>query len=368
MIVVKGTYNSAKVFTNDLEDTAAKQIKELLEQEFVEGLKIRIMPDVHAGAGCTIGTTMTLEDKVVPNLVGVDIGCGVEVVRLGKQKPDYRSLDELIYRGIPSGFKIRKREHPFLKNVAIDRLICKNKAKLNMDRAKKSLGTLGGGNHFIEIGENEKGEFYLLIHSGSRNIGLQVALYYQKLAQKKQKGKGIPRDLTYLEGKDTENYLHDMALMQNYAEWNRRAMAQIILDGLGYENLGRFSTIHNYIDIEEAILRKGAVSAKKGEIFLLPMNMRDGSFICRGKGNPDWNYSAPHGAGRILSRTQARKKLSLKEFKTSMEGIYTTSAQNRTLDEAPRAYKKMHEILENVEPTLEVLHHLKVRYNYKATN
>lgn len=366
MIELAGTYNSAKVFTKELEETAAKQIKELLEQEFVQGLKIRIMPDVHAGAGCTIGTTMTLKDKVVPNLVGVDIGCGVEVVELGKIEEDYRGLDELIYRNIPSGFKTRRKEHPFLEKVPLDQLLCKNKTKINMDRARKSLGTLGGGNHFIEIGEDEEGGFYLLIHSGSRNIGLQVALYYQKLAQKKLRGKGIPRDLAYLEGEDMQHYLHDMTLMQNYADWNRRAMAQVILQGMGYQSQGRFSTIHNYIDMEERILRKGAVSAKKGEIFLLPMNMKDGSFICRGKGNADWNFSAPHGAGRSLSRTQARKELSINEFKKAMEGIYTTSAGGPTLDEAPEAYKEVAEILENVQPTLEVLHHLKVRYNYKA--
>lgn len=366
MIQLKGTYNQAKVFTKVLEETAAMQIKELLEQEFVQGLKIRIMPDVHAGAGCTIGTTMTLKDKVVPNLVGVDIGCGVEVVELGTKKPDYRALDEVIKRNIPSGFKTRRNPHRFLEHVPLDQLLCKEKAKINLDRARKSLGTLGGGNHFIEIGEDEEGRFYLLIHSGSRNIGLQVAQYYQGLAQKNHKNTSLPRDLAYLEAKEAKNYLHDMAIMQSYAQWNRRAIAQEILEAMSLDSLGRFSTIHNYIDVEAGILRKGAVSAKEGEIFLLPINMRDGSFICRGKGNADWNFSAPHGAGRLLSRTQARKELSLKEFKRAMEGIYTTSAGSRTLDEAPKAYKEVADILEQVEPTLEVLHHLKVGYNYKG--
>lgn len=366
MILLRGSFNEAKVFTDQLEDTARKQIKELLEQRFVKGSKIRIMPDVHAGAGCTIGTTMTIEDKVVPNLVGVDIGCGVEVVKLGPEKLDYDKLDRLIRREVPSGFKTRRDPHPYLKNVDLRKLKCKDKAKLNIDRAEKSMGTLGGGNHFIEIGQDENGVYYLLIHSGSRNIGLQVAQYYQKLASRKRKD--VPRDLAYLEGQDTKDYLHDMALMQNYAHWNRRTMAQVILEGMGLEGLERFDTIHNYIDMDSMILRKGAVSARKGEKFLLPMNMRDGSFICIGKGNGDWNYSAPHGAGRILSRTQARKRLSLEQFRKDMKGIHTTSVGGRTLDEAPQAYKDSEEILAHVKPTLDLLHHLKVVYNYKSAN
>lgn len=368
MIRLKGTYNEAVVFTDELEETAARQIKELLEQEFVQGLRIRMMPDVHAGAGCTIGTTMTVKDKLVPNLVGVDIGCGVEVVRLGKVSVDYQALDELIQRDIPSGFRTRQGEHPYLTQVPLEKLRCKEKARINMDRARKSLGTLGGGNHFIEIGEDEQGCMYLLIHSGSRHIGLQVAGYYQREAQKHQRNRNIPRDLAYLEGQEAKDYLHDMGLMQGYAHWNRRAMAQVILEGMGLEALERFDTVHNYIDIEEGILRKGAVSAKKGEIFLLPMNMRDGSFLCRGKGNPEWNFSAPHGAGRILSRTQAKKELSLQDFREDMKGIYSSSVERRTLDEAPEAYKQMEAILRQVEPTLEIMGHLKVRYNYKASD
>ena len=366
MILLKGSFNEAKVFTDNLEDTARSQIKELLEQDFVKGLKIRIMPDVHAGAGCTIGTTMTIEDKVVPNLVGVDIGCGVEVVRLGKAEPDFEGLDRLISREVPSGFKTRRDPHKFLDEVDLKKLRCKESAKINIDRAEKSLGTLGGGNHFIEIGQDREANYYLLIHSGSRHVGLQVANYYQKLAAKKRKD--LPRDLAYLEGQDTRDYLNDMALMQSYAHWNRRAIAQVIIDGMEFAAFERFDTIHNYIDMEMKILRKGAVSAKKGEKFLLPMNMRDGSFICIGKGNRDWNYSAPHGAGRILSRTQARRSLSLEDFKKDMEGIYSTSVRGKTLDEAPDAYKESKEILGYVEPTLEILHHLKVVYNYKSAD
>ncbi len=365
MILIKGTFNEAKVFTDDLEETARLQIRELLEQDFVRGSKIRIMPDVHAGAGCTIGTTMTIEDKLVPNLVGVDIGCGVEVVELGRVELDFQRLDRLIKSSIPSGFKTRRDPHPYLAEADLSKLLCKGE-KMRLDRAERSLGTLGGGNHFIEIGQDEEENYYLLIHSGSRHLGYQVAGYYQKLAAKKNKK--VPRDLAYLEGQDSRDYLSDMQLMQDYAHWNRRAMAEVILRGMGFEALSRFDTVHNYIDMESKILRKGAVSAKKGEVFLLPMNMRDGSFICRGKGNSDWNYSAPHGAGRILSRTQARKDLEVRDFHEDMKGIFSTSVGPRTLDESPRAYKEAEDILRHVEDTLEILRHLRVVYNYKSSN
>ena len=365
MILIKGSFGEAKVFTLDLEDTARKQIKVLLEQDFVKGQKIRVMPDVHAGAGSTIGTTMTLGNKLVPNLVGVDIGCGVEVVKLKDKGIDFGELDRTISRYVPSGFKTRRDPHPYIARVELDKLRAKD-PKFKLDRARKSLGTLGGGNHFIEIGQDEEGFNYLLIHSGSRHLGLQVANYYQKLAARKRGD--LPRDLAYLEGQDTRDYLNDMKIMQDYAHWNRRAMAQVILEVMGLEAIERFQTIHNYIDLDRMILRKGAVSANEGEVFLLPMNMRDGSYICRGKGNEDWNYSAPHGAGRILSRTQARRSLELDQFRRDMEGVYSSSVRGKTLDESPRAYKKAQDILAQVEPTLEILHHLRVIYNYKSAD
>lgn len=369
MIIIEGLYNKAKVFTSDLEPTAREQIKTLCDQPFVKGSKIRIMPDVHAGAGCPIGTTMTITDKVVPNLVGVDIGCGMHTLQLEEDQLDYPKLDRLIKSEIPSGFAIRKTPHHFMKQIDLTKLRCrengKNDQKLNLGRARLSLGTLGGGNHFIEVNQNEKGQLYFVIHSGSRNIGLQVALHYQRKAS--QLNPQQPRDLAYLEGKLMEDYLHDMKIMQKFARFNRKAMADIIVDGMNWKVEDTFITIHNYIDLEQMMLRKGAISAAKNEKVLIPLNMRDGSLICIGKANPDWNESAPHGAGRIMSRTQARKELSLKEFHQSMAGIYTSSVRRGTLDESPMAYKPIDHLLEYLDQTAEILHHVKPTYNFKAS-
>ncbi|NLC89059.1 MAG: RtcB family protein [Clostridiaceae bacterium] len=368
MIIISGKYNAAKVFANYLEPTAREQIQTLCDQPFVAGSRIRIMPDVHAGAGSTIGTTMTITDKVVPNLVGVDIGCGMETIRLADKEIDWGRLDRLIREKIPAGHDIRKRPHPYLEAIDLSKLRArqggKNDAKLKMDRAYLSLGTLGGGNHFIEGNRDEEGRLYLVVHSGSRHIGLQIAQHYQKLAQKEQPHS--LRDLAYLQGQSMDDYCHDMQVMQRYAVLNRKAMIDVIVRNMELELAEDFTTTHNYIDMENMILRKGAISAQAAELALIPFNMRDGSFICRGLGNQDWNCSAPHGAGRIMSRSRARKELSLKNLHEDMVGIYTTSVKISTLDESPAAYKPMEEISGLIKDTVDVLHHIKPEYNFKA--
>ncbi|HOB35713.1 MAG TPA: RtcB family protein [Bacillota bacterium] len=385
MLEIRGKYNTAIVFADNIEESAARQIKELCDQEFVRGSKIRIMPDVHTGAGCTIGTTMTVTDKVVPNLVGVDIGCGLEVARLARDSLDLARLDKLIRERIPSGFAVRKREHPFNEEIDLDQLRCRD--HVDLDRARLSIGTLGGGNHFIEVNKDSQGKLYLVIHSGSRHLGLEVANYYQREAYRqlleqagpslgehlsgKQRKKlqkqavGIPRALAYTSGRLFADYIHDMKIIQRFAALNRRAMVWEILRGMDLEVTEQFTTIHNYIDTDRMILRKGAVSAQRGEKLIIPINMRDGSLICIGKGNPDWNYSAPHGAGRLMSRTEARRSLSLSQYRELMEGIYTTSVNKNTLDECPLVYKPMAEIIENVQDTVEILEIIRPVYNFK---
>lgn len=394
MLELKGKYNTAKVFTDNIEQEAIAQIIELCNQEFVKDSVIRIMPDVHSGAGCTIGTTMTIKDKVVPNLVGVDIGCGMHVSILKEKDIDLATLDKIIYDYIPSGFDIRSKEHKYCKEIAISDLKCKNHVDLN--RAMLSIGTLGGGNHFIEINRDEDGTLYLVIHSGSRHLGKQVAEYYQKLAikaltdTKKQKEELIKRlkaegrqqeiqaelnkiqppkikqDLAYVEGQNFDDYIHDMKIVQEFAVWNRKAMADEIITRLGLTVKDEFSTIHNYINTETMVLRKGAISAQKSEKVIIPINMRDGSIIAIGKGNEDWNCSAPHGAGRLMSRKKAKETLSLEEFAETMKDIYTTSVNQSTLDESPMAYKPIDEILENIKDTVEVYKIIKPIYNFKS--
>ena len=362
---IKGKYNIARVFTPNIESDTIDQIKTLCDQGFTKDSKIRIMPDVHIGVGCTIGTTMTIKDKVVPNLVGVDIGCGVEVVKLKNTHIELEKLDKLIYAKIPSGFKIRQKEHRYNEQIDLGKLRCKK--KVNLNRAKLSIGTLGGGNHFIEANKDSKGNVYLVVHSGSRNIGNEVARYYQKEASKNAEG-DIPKTLAYIEGSLFDDYIHDMKIIQEYATINRKAIIDEIIKGMGFKVKEAFTTIHNYIDTDDMILRKGAVSSKKDETFLIPINMRDGSLICRGKGNPDWNYSAPHGAGRLMSRKEAKNSLTLTEFKKTMKGIYTTSVNTRTLDECPYAYKPMDEIIKNTEDTLQIVDRIIPIYNFKAAD
>ncbi len=400
MQIITGKYNSAKVYTEAVEETAYKQIKTLCDQEYVKESKIRIMPDVHAGAGCTIGTTMTIQDCIVPNLVGVDIGCGMETILVRNSHIELQKLDKLIYDKIPSSYNIRESAHRYNDEIDLTELRCKTEGKINLDRAVRSLGTLGGGNHFIEANKDEEGNIYLVIHSGSRHLGLEVANFYQEQAYKALNGNTaadisrlitdyraagrekeiqtaiealkaqvhteIPKPLAYVSGQMMEDYLHDMKLIQRFAMLNRKAMMDELIRGLKLKPVEEFTTIHNYIDTDRMILRKGAVSAKKGEKLLIPINMRDGSLICTGKGNEDWNYSAPHGAGRLMSRSKAKNTFTVSEFKKQMKGIYTTSVNTDTLDECPMAYKDMEDIVNNIGDTAEIVHIIKPIYNFKA--
>lgn len=400
MKIVEGQFNTAKVFTDIVEDVAISQIKSLCDQEYTQGSKIRIMPDVHAGAGCTIGTTMTITDKVVPNLVGVDIGCGMETIQIKNSYIELSKLDKLIYEKIPSGYNIRKKAHQYNDEINLNELRCKLEGKINITRAILSLGTLGGGNHFIEANKDENGKIYIVVHSGSRHLGLEVANFYQEQAfkslngntnldiaklieeykaagrekdiqsavneLKKQIKTQIPKDLAYLTGQLMEDYIHDMKIIQKFAMLNRKAMMDEIIRGMKLKVEDEFTTIHNYIDTENMILRKGAVSAKNGEKLLIPINMRDGSLICIGKGNEDWNFSAPHGAGRLVSRNQAKNSYTLSEFKKQMDGIYTTSVNEDTLDECPMAYKGIDDIVNNIGDTVEIVKMIKPIYNFKA--
>ena len=367
MLEIKGVYTTAKIFTDTLEASARGQIQALCSQPLAEGSKIRIMPDVHPGKGCTIGTTMTVTDKVVPNMVGVDIGCGMLTVKLKEKRIDLPKLDSFIRQNIPHGRNLRERPHRSHGRLDVYNLRCVK--KVDIRRSKESLGTLGGGNHFIEIDQDDQENLYLIIHTGSRNLGLRVAEYYQNRAYQSLGGRGqseIPYELSYLTGQDMANYLHDMEFMQCFADLNRTIIKEVILDGMHLTEEDTFTTVHNYIDTESMILRKGAVSARKGERLLIPINMRDGSLICIGKGNEEWNCSAPHGAGRLMSRKAAFHDLSMDEFRKEMEGIYTTSVGRDTLDECPMAYKDMSAIVDNIGPTAEIKKIIRPIYNFKA--
>lgn len=365
MITLTGKYNTAKIFTDTIESSAEGQIQKLLDLECISGSQIRIMPDVHAGAGCTIGTTMTITDKVIPNLVGVDIGCGMLTVKLRDKRLDLPKLDSFIHNNIPAGFAIRSNPHKYLDETSIDELYCQK--QVDMERGRCSLGTLGGGNHFIEIDKDDEGNLYLVIHTGSRHIGLQTAKYYQDAAFKALGDQDeIPYELAYCEGVLLEQYLHDMKIMQDFANWNRQAIADTIIKGCKLKVDSQFTTIHNYIDLEHRILRKGAVSAQLDETLLIPINMRDGALICRGLGNHDWNYSAPHGSGRIMSRSEVKNSVTLHAYKETMKGIFSTTVNAGTLDECPMAYKRIDEIVANIAPTAEIVTRIRPIYNFKA--
>lgn len=395
---LKGKYNTAKIFTDVVDETSISQVMLLLNQEFVFNSKIRMMSDIHAGVGCTIGTTMTISDRIVPNLVGVDIGCGMEVIQIKEKHIELQKLDKLIYDKIPSGFNIRKKPHKYIQNIDLKDLYCYK--QINRNRAKKSLGTLGGGNHFIEANKDNEGNIYIVIHSGSRHFGLEVANYYQNEGYKELNGSAqkdidllikdlkahgkqkeiqksittlkntkrtnIPKQLAYVKGDLFLQYIHDMKIVQTYAELNRQAMIDEIVSGMNLHIIDQFTTIHNYIDTDSMILRKGAVSAKKNEKLLIPINMRDGSLICIGKGNLDWNESAPHGAGRLMSRSAAKERYTVSEFKKQMEGIFTTSVNRNTLDECPMAYKNLDDIVNNISDTVVIDKIIKPIYNFKA--
>ena len=400
MFEIKGKVNTAICYAKVCEDMAIEQIRRMCDYEFTRGSRIRIMPDVHAGAGCTIGTTMTVVDKAVPNVVGVDIGCGMYTVNLGKADIDFEKVDEAAHF-IPSGLKVwDERQEDF----DLRELRCYQKLR-NIEWLENSLGTLGGGNHFIEIDRAADGTAYLVIHSGSRNIGKQVAEIYQARAVELLSGKedrvrardelvreyketgrtkeiasalraldaeysakpsSIPEDLCYVYGPDFEDYLHDVEVCQRFARRNREKMAEVIIARTGLRAGEAFHTIHNYIDTSEMILRKGAIAAHEGEKVLIPINMRDGSVLAVGKGNPEWNYSAPHGAGRLMSRRAARDKLDMAEYREAMKGIYTTSVNAATLDEAPMAYKSLEDIIDVIRESVDVIEVLKPVYNFKA--
>ena len=398
MIEVTGQFNTAICYTGELEDAAAGQIRAVCDQAAFSDCKIRIMPDVHAGMGCTIGTTMTITDKIVPGMVGVDIGCGMETVRIRETEIDFDKLDGLIRAQIPCGREVRPEPHGLNGQIDLTQLRCS--PYVNLDRARHSIGSLGGGNHFIEVDRGEQGDLFLVVHSGSRHIGNEVAKYYQDegrksfwggsrrqieavVAQLKAQGRfqeiqptianlrkehtiAVPRDLAYVEGQLFDDYIHDMKIIQHFAALNRKAMVDVILTGMGLTSLEQFTTIHNYIDTDHMILRKGAVAAYAGQKLLIPINMRDGSLLCVGKGNPDWNCSAPHGAGRLMSRKEAFQQLSLEEYRKEMEGIYTTCVDRATLDEAPMAYKGIDEIIANIGPTVEIVERILPVYNFKA--
>ena len=400
MVAIQGLYNTAVCYTSELEELAAKQIKAVCDQPEFSDCKIRVMPDVHAGKGCTIGTTMTIRDKIVPGMVGVDIGCGMETMELAEREIDFVKLDALIRDKIPYGREVRDSLHELNTEIDLTQLRCA--AHVDLERARRSIGSLGGGNHFIEVDRTEDGRLFLVVHSGSRHLGTEVAEYYQNegwralcggtndqirdvitrlkeegrskeiqetiAALKKERQLSIPKDLAYVEGKLFENYIHDMKITQQFAMLNRKAMVDVIMTGMNFTAVEAFTTIHNYIDTDSMILRKGSVSAKSGEKLLIPINMRDGSLICVGKGNEEWNCSAPHGAGRLMSRRAAFDALSMEEFKREMEGIYTTCVLPDTLDESPMAYKSMDEIVAQIGPTAQIIERLRPVYNFKAAD
>lgn len=391
---------NVKIFAKTIEDAAYEQVSKLSECEAYKNCEIRVMPDVHAGKGCTIGTVVALGKRVIPNTVGVDIGCGMKVTHLGKEKPNLEKLDRIINEKVPSGFNIHNEALSFVKDEGLNilsKIRCLDDSYIDM--ALRSIGSLGGGNHFIEIDVDDNGSYYLVIHTGSRNLGVRVCNYYQELAYQqcnknkcdisviidklKREGREreiesaikavktstVPKELSYLDGELADNYLNDMYYTQLYAHLNRCAIAHVICENIGYVGnscIRSFTTIHNYIEMATGILRKGAISAKTGEHVIIPMNMRDGSLICVGKGNKDWLYSAPHGAGRIMSRSQAKKELSIEKYKTEMNGIYSSSVCEETIDEAPMAYKPMEEIIQLIQPTVDVVNIIKPVYNFKA--
>lgn len=402
MLQIKGTVNSAICYAKLIEDMAIEQIRRMCDYELTKGSRIRIMPDVHAGKGCTIGTTMTVIDKACPNIVGVDIGCGMYTVKLADKTLNFEKIDEAC-RFIPSGMNVWEGRP---ERFDLTALRCYRSLR-DTKRLERSIGTLGGGNHFIEIDKASDGTYYLVVHSGSRNLGKQVAEIYQQLAVDLHMGKeeffkqrdeiirtfkearrkseiqtqlkklknefqtqglNTPADLCWLYGSFLEDYLHDVEICQRFARRSRERMAETILERTGMTSTEAFHTIHNYIDTDEMILRKGAIAAHKGEKALIPINMRDGSVIAIGKGNPEWNYSAPHGAGRVMSRAKAKESLDLEAYKTSMEGIYTTSVSEKTIDEAPMAYKSLEDIIDVISESVDVVEVMKPVYNFKASD
>nr|WP_035385687.1 MULTISPECIES: RNA-splicing ligase RtcB [unclassified Exiguobacterium] len=387
-----GKHNRAKVFNERIDDTTRAQIQTLVDQPFTKGASIRIMPDMHAGKGSVVGTTMTIHDKVVPNLVGVDLGCGMLCTEIKVKRIDFQRLDDVIRQYVPSGMNIRDTAHPYASELPLEDV----RAPYKLDRALRSVGTLGSGNHFIEVNRDEAGRTFLVIHSGSRHLGVQIADHYQQLAvehmmktvdirdeiermkatgrqqdisaylETEREARKRFRDLAYVEGETMEDYMHDVRIAQQYAAANRLAMTDVIVEAMNWNVVDQFDTVHNYIDHDAMMLRKGAISARDGERVIIPMNMRDGSLICTGKGNPDWNFSGPHGAGRVMSRSAARKRVDFNEFKKSMADVWSSSVRPSTIDESPFVYKSMKEIVRYIEPAVTINQIIKPLYNFKA--
>ncbi len=399
-MIIQGKVASAIAYASVIEQEAVDQIRRMCDYDCTAGSTIRIMPDVHSGKGCTIGTTMTIRDKAVPNVVGVDIGCGMYTLHLNEAAVDFPRFDEAAHF-IPSGMHVWEGRR---ESFDLEALRCFRALK-DTRRLQRSLGTLGGGNHFIEIDRATDGGLYLIIHTGSRNLGKQVAEYYQQLAVELNQGREdyfkkrdaliaeykaagrrreiqaalkelrwnekpltIPEDLCYVYGTYLEDYLHDVEICQQFARRNREMIAEILLSRSGLSGGEAFHTVHNYIDTQEMILRKGAIAAHKGEKVLIPINMRDGSVLAIGRGNPDWNYSAPHGAGRLMSRNTARQTLDMAAYENAMQGIYTTSVNPATLDEAPMAYKSLEDIIGVIQDSVDVVDVMKPVYNFKAAD
>ena len=402
MFEIKGTVTTAVCYAKVVEEEAIEQIRRMCSYALTEGSRVRIMPDVHAGKGCTIGTTMTVVDKACPNVVGVDIGCGMYTVKLSDREIDFEKVDEACHF-IPSGMNVWEGR---IERFDLTALRCYRSLR-DAKRLERSLGTLGGGNHFIEIDKAADGTYYLVIHSGSRNLGKQVAEFYQQLAIDLHAGKedyfvrreeiirtykaegrraeiqdalkelekryevkvsAIPDDICWLYGSFLDDYLRDVEICQAFARRSREKMAEIILGRTGMTAVEAFHTIHNYIDTKEMILRKGAIAAHEGEKVLIPINMRDGSVIAVGRGNPEWNCSAPHGAGRIMSRTKAKETLDMEAYKEAMAGIYTTSVNEKTIDEAPMAYKSLDDIIDVIRDSVDIIDIMKPVYNFKASD
>lgn len=395
MVEFKGTYGNAKVFTDNIDEGTISDIYKILNSPVSKDANVRFMPDIHKGASCPIGTTMKITDKVIPYFIGVDINCGMLCQELKESHVELTKLDKIIHQNVPSGFSSRESAHKFADEIDLTELHCVK--EINIKRALLSVGSLGGGNHFIELNKDEDGKLYLVIHTGSRNLGKQIADYYQNLAFEQMKSNQITKSeivtqlihlgkedqierilktidipkidksMAYCTGELMEQYLHDMDIAQKYASLNRKAIADVIQRGMGWHVVDEFETIHNYIEMSTMILRKGAVSANKGERLIVPISPSFGSLICIGLGNDDWNFSAPHGGGRAMSRKAAKEKFTTVDFKKAMEGVFTTTISKDTIDECPMAYKDPQEIIENIKDTVNVVNHIVPVYNFKGS-
>lgn len=365
MKTVKGIYTEAKIFTDDVEAYAEAQVKMICDNEVADGSTICLMPDIHPGKIGPIGLSMTVTDKIIPQLLGVDIGCGMTCVKLNKNNAEFQKLDKIIRENVPSGFAIRKEPHYMAEEFSYEGLHCMR--HINRNKADRSLGTLGGGNHFIELDKGADGSMYLVVHTGSRHLGEEVAEFYTKLAgdRLKEQGRDIPYYMSYLEGDDKTAYMEDVQIIQHYAEWNRQVIVREILKGMKWKAVEQFSAAHNYLGTD-GILRKGSISAHKGERVIIPANMKEGIILGIGKGNAEWNYSAPHGSGRRLKREDVKNRYTVSEFKKEMKGIYSSCVGSETLDEAPFAYRSIAEIAEQIQDTVEITEIWKPVYNFKA--